>query len=56
MPNPVLISTAQNATDRVSWKAKITSGCCRASTTGARPSEKVAAATSATGQMTRKNR
>ena len=58
MPTPktVLITTAQNATDRVSWKAKITSGCCSAAMTGARPSAKVSLATSATGQITRKNR
>ena len=37
MPKMVLISTAQKATDRVSWKAKITSGWRRASSTGAEP-------------------
>ena len=55
-PKMVLISTAQKATDKVSWNAKITSGWRSASITGARPCEKVALATSATGQITRKNR
>jgi hypothetical protein len=56
MPNAVLMSTAQNATERVNLNANTTSGCCRASSTGARPLENVAFATSATGQITRKNR
>ena len=58
MPTPkmVLINTAQKATERVSWNAKMTSGCCSAAMTGARPSAKVSLTTSETGQMTRKNR
>ena len=55
-PNTVLISTAQKATDNVSWKAKTTSGSCSAARTGASPSAKVALATRPTGHMTRKNR
>ena len=58
MPTPkmVLITTAQNAADSVSWNAKITSGWRRASITGAKPLAKVLAATNATGQITRNNR
>jgi hypothetical protein len=56
IPKAVLISTAQKATERVNLNAKITSGCCRASNTGARPRENVAFATSVTGQITRKTR
>src|SRR6476469_6419962 len=55
-PKTVLINTAQKAIESVSWKAKSTSGCWSASITGASPRENVALATSATGQMTRKNR
>ena len=58
MPTPkmVLITTAQNATDRVSWKAKITSGWRKAAITGPIPRAKVACATRATGQITSRNR
>ena len=58
MPTPktVLITTAQKATTRVSWKEKITSGWLSASSTGPMPPEKVALATSATGQITRRKR
>jgi hypothetical protein len=52
----VLITTAQNATDRVSWKAKITSGWRKAAITGPIPRAKVACATRATGQITSRNR
>src|SRR6188508_2968732 len=58
MPTPkmVLITTAQKATESVNANAKITSGCRSASMTGAKPWAKVCAATSATGQITKKNR
>ena len=52
----VLITTAQNAAESVSWNAKITSGWRRALITGAKPLAKVLAATNATGQITRNNR
>src|SRR4051812_7767786 len=56
IPNTVLSSTDQKATDSVSWKAKIISGCLSASSTGARPLANVTLATRATGHTTRKNR
>ncbi len=55
-PKTVLITTAQKATETLSWKAKITSGWDSASITGARPRAKVAWATRPTGQMINRNR
>ena len=52
----MLINTAQKATDNVSWNANTTSGWVSASSTGPSPREKVAWATSATGQITSMNR